>query len=69
MFERLLKVTVPLSATLSLIDSPPSNLNSAEWQILEDCVALLQPVKKISAVLSSESYPMLSIIIPLERGL
>ncbi|CAK1586462.1 unnamed protein product [Parnassius mnemosyne] len=69
MFERLLKVKAPLSATLSLIDSPPPNLNSTEWQILEDCVALLQPVEKISTVLSGESYPTQSIIIPLVRGL
>ncbi|CAG5055123.1 unnamed protein product [Parnassius apollo] len=69
MFERLLKVKVPLSATLPLIDSPPPNLNSTEWQILEDCVAILQPVEKISTVLSGESCPTQSIIIPLVRGL
>ncbi|CAH2088334.1 unnamed protein product [Euphydryas editha] len=69
MFERLLTVKVPLSATLSMLDSPPANFNSAEWVILEDCVAVLQPVGKITTILSGESYPTLSSIIPLVRGL
>ncbi|XP_063538120.1 E3 SUMO-protein ligase ZBED1 [Cydia strobilella] len=69
MFERLLKVKVPLSATLSILDSPPPNLDAAQWQILEDSVTILQPFEKITAVLSAESYPTLSCIIPLVRGL
>ncbi|XP_063366311.1 E3 SUMO-protein ligase ZBED1 [Cydia amplana] len=69
MFERLLRVKVQLSATLSILDSPPPNLEAAQWQILEDSVAILQPFEKITAVLSAESYPTLSCIIPLVRGL
>lgn len=69
MLERLLRVKVPLSATLSMLDSPPANLNSAEWLILEDCVSILQPFEKITTVLSGESYPTLSSVIPLVRGL
>ncbi|XP_046973455.1 E3 SUMO-protein ligase ZBED1-like [Vanessa cardui] len=69
MFERLLRTKVALSATLPLLDSPPANLNASEWAILEDCVALLQPIEKMSTTLSGDSYPTLSCIIPLVRGL
>ncbi|XP_072394799.1 E3 SUMO-protein ligase ZBED1-like [Diabrotica undecimpunctata] len=69
MLDRLLRVKDPLSATLPLLDSPPSDLTSAEWLILKDCVVILQPVEKITTALSGETYPTLSCIIPLVRGL
>ncbi|XP_052753998.1 E3 SUMO-protein ligase ZBED1-like [Galleria mellonella] len=69
MLERLLRLKIPLSATLPLLDTPPLNLNSAEWSILEDCVAVLRPLEKITTTLSGEYYPTLSYIIPLVRGL
>lgn len=69
MFERLLRVKVPLSATLSMLDSLPPNLDAADWQILEDCVTILQPFEKLTSMLSAESYPTLSSVIPLVRGL
>lgn len=69
MLERLLKLKVPLSATLPLLDSPPSNLNSNEWLLIEDVVMLLQPFEKITTIVSGESYPTLSCIIPIVQGL
>ncbi|KAH9637309.1 hypothetical protein HF086_006953 [Spodoptera exigua] len=69
MLQRLLRAKVPLSATLPLLTSPPPSLNSEDWLIIEDCVALLQPMEKVTSVLSGESYPTLSCIIPIVRGL
>lgn len=69
MLQRLLRTKVPLSATLPLLTSPPPSLNAEDWLIIEDCVALLQPMEKVTSVLSGESYPTLSCIIPIVRGL
>lgn len=69
MIQRLLRIKVPLSAALALLDNPPPGLNSDEWFVLEDCVSVLEPIEKISTTLSGDSYPTLSIIIPLVRGL
>ena len=69
MLERLLKLKIPLSATLPLLDSPPNNLNSNEWLMLEDAILLLQPFEKITCILSGEAYPTLSSVIPLVLGL
>lgn len=57
MLRRLLRTKVPLSATLPLLTSPPPSLNAEEWLIIEDCVALLEPMEKVMSVLSGESYP------------
>lgn len=52
-----------------MLDSPPPNLDAADWPILEDCVTILKPFEKITTILSAESYPTLSSVIPLVRGL
>lgn len=69
MLQRLLRTKVPLSATLPLLTSPPPSLNAEDWLVIEDCVALLEPMEKITSVLSGESYPTLSSIIPIVRGI
>ncbi|XP_046685293.1 E3 SUMO-protein ligase ZBED1-like [Homalodisca vitripennis] len=69
MLERLVKVKIPLSATLPLIQSPVPSLNASEWDIIDDCIALLQPIEKMSTFLCGEAYPTLSSVIPLVRGL
>lgn len=69
MLERLLKLKIPLSATIRLLDSPPNNLNSNEWLLVEDAVLLLKPFENITSILSGEAYPTLSSVIPLVLGL
>lgn len=64
MLERLLQVKISLSATLPLLDSPPTNLDSNEWLLTEDVVALLRPFENVTAILSGEKYPTLSLVIP-----
>lgn len=69
MIERMVKIKIPLSATLPQIQSGPTNLDSLQWDILEDCVSLLGPFEKMTSILSAELYPTLSSAIPLVRGL
>ncbi|XP_055919485.1 E3 SUMO-protein ligase ZBED1-like [Eupeodes corollae] len=69
MLERLLKVKVSLSATLPLLEASPSNLDFNEWILIEEIIKLLRPFEKITVILSGESYPSLSCIIPLVVGL
>lgn len=65
MLERLLEVKISLSATLPLLDSPPSNLDSNEWIMTENVVELLRPFENVTMILSGEKYPSLSSVIPL----
>lgn len=69
MIERIVKLKIPLSATLPQIQSSPANLDSSQWDILEDCMSLLGPFEKMTTILSGELYPTLSSAIPLVRGL
>lgn len=69
MLERLLEVKISLSATLPQLDSSPPNLDSNEWIITEDVVALLRPFENVTVILSGEKYPSLSSVIPLVLGL
>lgn len=69
MLERLLEVKISLSATLPLLESPPPNLDSNEWLLTEEVIALLRPFEKVTAILSGEQYPTLSSVIPLVFGL
>ncbi|CAH0717933.1 unnamed protein product, partial [Brenthis ino] len=71
MLERLLDVKISLSATLPLLESLPSNLDSNEWLLTEDAMTLLRPYffKNVTAILSGEKYPTLSSVIPLVLGL
>jgi len=46
----------------------PSNLNSEEWNIIEDMIPLLKPFDNLTFELSAEHYPTISMVIPLIRG-
>lgn len=69
MLERLLEVKISVSATLPQLDSSPPNLDSNEWIIVKDVVALLRPFENVTVILSGEKYPSLSSVIPLVLGL
>ncbi|KAJ8940616.1 hypothetical protein NQ318_004540 [Aromia moschata] len=69
MMEILLKIKAPLSAAITSIPQAPEFLDTAEWQIIADCVPLLKPIEDITTVLSGEKYPTHSMVPPLIRGL
>lgn len=56
MLERLLKLKVPLSATLPLLDSPQENLTANEWLLVEDMVVILHPVEMVTKVGQQTPY-------------
>uniref|UniRef100_A0A2S2R5W4 Zinc finger BED domain-containing protein 1 n=1 Tax=Sipha flava TaxID=143950 RepID=A0A2S2R5W4_9HEMI len=69
MIERLIKIKIPLTASMSSFSRTPNCLNASEWEIITDCINILKPFKNITSELSGENYPTLSLIIPLIRGL
>ncbi|KAL4112812.1 hypothetical protein QTP88_016538 [Uroleucon formosanum] len=69
MMERLVNIKAPLSATMSTLPRAPNYLNASEWEIILDCTHILKPFQIMTAKLSGEKYPTLSVVIPLIRGL
>ncbi|CAH2104773.1 unnamed protein product [Euphydryas editha] len=68
MTERLLQTKIPISAALSTINSAPENLSANEWEQIQDCVNILNPIEQMTNILSGEKYPSLSSAIPLVRN-
>ncbi|CAB3246549.1 unnamed protein product [Arctia plantaginis] len=69
MLERLDKVKIPLSATITLLPGCPDILNAEEWIEVHECLCILKPVEQMTSIISGEQYPTLSCIIHLARGL
>ncbi|XP_050054962.1 zinc finger BED domain-containing protein 4-like [Aphis gossypii] len=69
MIERLVNIKAPLSAAMSTLPQAPNYLNASEWEIILDCTHILKPFEIMTAELSGEKYPTLSVVIPLIRGL
>ncbi|XP_022165454.1 zinc finger BED domain-containing protein 1-like [Myzus persicae] len=69
MLERLIKLKEPLTIVMMTLKGAPTNLSSEEWNIIEDMIPLLRPFDKLTVELSAEHYPMISMVIPLIRGL
>ncbi|XP_050062310.1 E3 SUMO-protein ligase ZBED1-like [Aphis gossypii] len=69
MMERLVKLKEPLTIVMISLNDAPNNLNSEEWNYIEDIVPLLKPFDSLTTELSAEQYPTISKVIPLIRGL
>lgn len=69
MLERLCKLKLPLSATLSSLVNAPSNLDGSEWEAVDDCIQIFKPVLILTEDLSGQTYSTMSRITPLIRGL
>lgn len=69
MMERLSKMKIPLSAALSALTSAPKNLEASEWVTIDDCIAILKPFVFLTEDLSGQTYPTVSRITPLIKGL
>lgn len=63
MMERLVNIKAPLSATMSTLPRAPNYLNASEWEIILDCTHILKPFQIMTAKLSGEKYPTLSVVI------
>jgi len=65
----LVNIKTPLSAIMSTLLQALNYLNASEWEIILDCTHILKTFQIMTAELSSEKYPTLSVVIPLIRGL
>ncbi|KAG8238518.1 hypothetical protein J437_LFUL016184 [Ladona fulva] len=54
-------------ALICLPRSPPA-LTNRQWEILEDCIPLLNPLEELNTELSGDKYVTSSVIIPLIMG-
>ncbi|KAJ8886939.1 hypothetical protein PR048_013153 [Dryococelus australis] len=68
MLERLLVVKEPLSAAISSLPYAPESLDGCEREIIVECLPLLKLIEIMTAALSGEKYPTISIVLPLVRG-
>nr|XP_023028246.1 zinc finger BED domain-containing protein 1-like [Leptinotarsa decemlineata] len=69
MLERLVKVKDALSMTIISITKAPEFLDADEWAVIEDSIFLLKPLEVMTATLFADTYPTISMVIPLVRGL
>ncbi|CAG9840694.1 unnamed protein product [Diabrotica balteata] len=69
MLARLQEIKDSLSPTVLNLDKCPKTLNSEKWALISDYVNLLKPLEIMTAEVSGEKYPTMSIIIPLIPGL
>lgn len=69
MIERLLEIREPLCAAMSHLTKAPEPLDASDWQVLKECAEVLQPLLTMTEELSGETYPTLSMVIPLLRSI
>ncbi|KAJ8971935.1 hypothetical protein NQ314_000468 [Rhamnusium bicolor] len=67
--EILLETKDPLSIVVINLPKAPEFLDALEWTILRDSVPILKPIELLTSVLSGEKYPIMSLVIPLIRGI
>ncbi|KAG8225184.1 hypothetical protein J437_LFUL001311 [Ladona fulva] len=68
MLRRLLEVKTSLTLALTCLPRSPPALTNGQWEILEDCIPLLNPLEELTTELSGDKYMTSSIIIPLIMG-
>ncbi|KAG8237098.1 hypothetical protein J437_LFUL015465 [Ladona fulva] len=68
MLRRLLEVKTSLTLALTCLPRSPPALTNRQWEILEDCIPLLNPLEELTTELSSDKYVTSSVIIPLIMG-
>ncbi|KAG8228306.1 hypothetical protein J437_LFUL007024 [Ladona fulva] len=68
MLRHLLEVKTSLTLALTCLPRSPPALTNRQWEILEDCIPLLNPLEELNTELSSDKYVTSSVIIPLIMG-
>lgn len=69
MFERIIKLKEPLTATIGLLHNPVELLSPLEWIALEESCQILRPFEQVSSEMSAEKTVTLSKVINIVRGL
>jgi len=75
MFERLTKLRWPVTAVLSdrnvvkASDAKTMDMKEEYWQIIEDLLPVLQPIKVVTALLSAENTTSSSLVYPMAQKL
>ncbi|KAJ8914357.1 hypothetical protein NQ315_011345 [Exocentrus adspersus] len=69
MFERIIKLKEPLTATIGLLHSPVELLLPLEWTALEESCKILKPFEQVTSEMSAEKTVTLSKVINIVRGL
>ncbi|KAL4132462.1 hypothetical protein QTP88_009606 [Uroleucon formosanum] len=69
MLDGLVQIKAPLSAAMTYLPRAPDLLIALDWELITDCLPILKPFDVMTVELSGETYPTLSSIIPLVRGL
>ncbi|KAL4119491.1 hypothetical protein QTP88_012298 [Uroleucon formosanum] len=69
MLDRLVQIKAPLSAAMTYLPRAPDLLTALDWELITDCLPILKPFDVMTVELSGETYPTLSSVIPLVRGL
>ncbi|CAH1106703.1 unnamed protein product [Psylliodes chrysocephalus] len=69
MFERVLKVEEPLTATIGLLHNPIEMLSQPEWLILKEACKILRPFEQVTSEMSAETTVTLSKVINIVRSL
>jgi len=57
MLKRLIQIKAPLSAAITFLPRAPNFSTALEWELISDCLPLLQPFEIMTAELSGENYP------------
>lgn len=69
MIERLRKVRDEVTLVINQNSRAPPNLSAEEYTLLEEVEKILDPLEACTTAISGESYPTISLIIPLIKGL
>jgi hypothetical protein len=69
MLERLLELKLPVTVALASLTNAERNLESEEWNAIQEVIAIFKPVLSVTEKLSGELYPTMSLVVPIIRGL
>ncbi|CAH1114870.1 unnamed protein product [Psylliodes chrysocephalus] len=68
MLKRLNEIKEPLCVALASSTKPPQFPTVEEWDIINEIIKVLKSADDMTTIISSQSYPTLSMVIPLVRG-
>lgn len=74
MMQRMLHARLPLAATLAKLQNSgdvdtPSNLDNSQWELLEQLLVVLRPIKGVSTYLQTQEVPTVGVVLPVIQAL